>query len=159
MRSPMRFPKLLLAVGLVCPVLQGCRENPAGITLSDIVGVYTGTKFEFRSVADPSMTFDLVSDSNVTIDWNVDAEGNFIMGFHIPGNDEAFQGMIVIDGDDITLDGMGPVTGNDTISGTLTLTGSTLTMIFRVGAEFDFDGDATDEPANLQMVFHRTQAG
>lgn len=155
-----RLQSAVLATLLACPVLQGCTENPFGIPLSDLAGVYTGTKFEFRSVAGPATTFDLVADSNVTIDWNVDSEGTFAMGFHIPGNDDAFQGTIVIVGDGITVDGLGPISGTiEPVSGTFTLNGAILTIHGTAGAEFDFDGDGIDEPARLQMVFSRTQTG
>ena len=131
--------------------LQGCGgDDSTGVDLSDLTGSYVATKFEFISVASPSTTFDMVADGGGSFDLTIAANGDYTMTIHFPGfPDEVDTGTITIDGNQITLHGIDPVTG------TFTLSGSTLTVNASSGAEFDFDNDGTDDPAGVQLVFQR----
>ena len=131
--------------------MLGCGDGDGtGPDLSDLAGTYTASEFTFILIANPSTEYDLVTDGGASFDLVIEADGNYTMTGHFPGfPDEVDAGTIVLDGDQITLDGIDP------ISGTFTLNGSTLTIIIPSGAEFDFDDDGSDDPAGARLVFQR----
>jgi hypothetical protein len=144
-----------LALTLAGPGLLACGDDngngPNDNPLSQLAGTYTATQFVFRSVADPNTTFDLVADAGASFDLSIQANGDYTLVGSLPGfPDQTEQGTVEIDGDQITLN------SDDTSSGTFDLDGSTLTIDLTSGAEFDFDGDATDEPATVHIVFEGT---
>ena len=127
-----------------------CTDSPEALPdLSDLAGVYDATTFEYRSTENPAITFDLVADSTVIVDWSIDEDGNYIMGFHAAGEDIPRQGTVTLRGDRITLH------ATNGMSGTFSLDGSALTVRISLGAEFDFDGDGADDPASLLMIWER----
>jgi hypothetical protein len=143
-----------LALVFAGPGLLACGDDdddPTGVNIGAVAGSYSATKFEFRSVADPTTTFDFVQDAGATFDLSIQANGDYTLVAHLPGfPDQTEQGTVEIDGDQITL------SSDETLSGTYDLSGSTLTINVTSGAEFDFDGDATDEPATVQLIFEET---
>jgi len=116
----------------------------------DIAGTWTATQFEFTSVANSSVTFDVIGEGgSASLTFN--ANGTYSITFALGGPPETDSGTYAIDGSRFTLDeGTG-----DEVSGTIDLSGDTLTLRITQGIEFDFDDDGTDEAATVVIVLTR----
>ncbi|MEP7325863.1 MAG: lipocalin family protein [Gemmatimonadota bacterium] len=131
-------------------ILPGCTSDENKVGLMDLVGDYTATKLVFVSVANPSDQFDAIQ-AGITFDLNIASGGDYSITVHSPGDpDDVTTGTVILNGDKITLD------SSDPISGTFTLNGNKLTIHITTGAEYDFDGDGTDDPATVDVIFQRT---
>lgn len=141
--------RLGIVVGLAA--LAGCSSSDSNdVGIMDLAGTYTATKFEFVSVANPSDTFDAIQ-AGISLDLVITSGGDFTITLHSPGDpDDVTNGTVVLDGNKITLD------SSDPTSGTFTLNGNKLTLHLTGGVEYDFDHNATDDPATADVVFQRT---
>ncbi len=144
--------KSIVAGGIALALITGCGDGDStGVSLDDLAGTYAATSFEFRAVGDPTTTYDLVQDGGATIELTVEADADYLLVAQVPGfPDDMESGTLDITGDDITFN------STDVSSGPFSLSGSILTITITSGAEFDFDGDATDEPATVHLVFQKT---
>jgi Lipocalin-like domain len=140
-----RIPQTLALVGLATAVACGDAVAP-----EDIAGTWSATSFVFTRVADTGDTIDIIgAGGSVSITFN--ANGTYSITFDVDGAPDTSTGSYAIDGSTITLD-EGTV---DEVSGTIDLSGNTLTLRITSGLEFEFNDSGMDEPATLIAVFTR----
>jgi hypothetical protein len=137
-------------------LLAGCGDDdpssPRPVEISDLVGAWTVSKYEFSARPAGTPTYDLVADEGNTISLVVAADGRYEGTITSSGGSEEFGGTIEIVGEtvEVTNDafpGETEVFDLDMDDDTATLTDD--------GATFDFDGDDQLEPATLVIVFNR----
>lgn len=142
-----RATVLAVALGLAL----GCGEDEGGITVADLVGTWTATKFEFTNRANPAQKIDLVP-FGLSFTLVVAPGGRYTMTMSFPGQPgEVEQGVVSVAGDSICVDPDGPE-GQECMA--FTLAGDTLTVTG--DGEFDFNGDGVDDPAVMLLVLRRT---
>ncbi len=118
---------------------------------SHVLGTWVADHYTFTSVADTSVSYDVIQDG-----------GNFSMTLF---QTATYQYSETIPGGGGTQSATGSMAameglfwlmyGNNIQAGTYSVQGSTLTIDFP-DAEWDFNGDGTDEPATLQFQLHKT---
>lgn len=138
-----RVSQALALVGLA-----GVLACSDAVAPEDIAGDWTATSFVFTSVADPDESVDII-DAGGSLSTTFEADGDYAITYSFAGSTDTDGGTYTIDGDHITLDD-----GTDPISGTIELSGDTMTLRL-TGAEFDFDDDGTDDPATVLIVLTR----
>jgi hypothetical protein len=140
-----RIPGIFAVIGLATAVACGDSVAP-----EDIAGDWTATSFVFTSVDDPDLTADII-DLGGSVSLTLNANGTYSITFTLGGVPETDGGTYTIDGSDITLD----EGDSDEVSGTIDLSGDTMTIRLTDGVEFDFDDDGTDESATVVIVLTR----
>jgi hypothetical protein len=133
--------RILMLLGTVAAVACGDAVAP-----EDIAGTWNATSLVFTNTADPSETFDAVA---AGVDLSITFGSGSAVSLTITegGFTETENGTYTLDGSDISL-----TLGGDVSSGSVNLSGTTLTLTLTTGVEFDFDDDGTDEPARLAAV-------
>jgi hypothetical protein len=130
--------RILMLLGTAVAV--ACSD---AVAPEDIAGTWNATSLVFTSTADPSETFDAVA-AGVELSITFGSGGAVSLTVTEGAFTETETGTYTLDGS-LTLDG-------EVSSGSVNLSGSTLTLTLTSGVEFDFDDDGTDEPARLVAV-------
>lgn len=136
---------LLLAMSFVA----GCGDDSTGPddSLSSFVGDWEATSLVLTSVADPSMSPDLIAIGG-TFTLNVQPSGLYTAIFLYAGQNGTELGTISVAGNTITFHVTAPAPA--TYSSTFAFNGNTL--VLDGDSSFDFDLDGTAEPAIAHFV-------
>lgn len=134
-------------------VVQTACGDSTGVQVDDLVGTWNATVFEFTNIADPSQKVDAIATGG-SMSMTVTAGGAISLNITFGGMTESTTGTISVDGSNVTITTDGPADG-DPASGTISLSGGTLTINLTSGVEFDFDDDGTDEPATVRIVMQQ----
>lgn len=151
----MSLPRLLplaLAATLGVSVACGDSNGPDGdLTLADLVGTWSATKFELTKQSNASVSIDLVA-AGGSFTLTVSADGAFTGQQSLFGFSDTFSGTVSVSGNVLTLtDSENPADVTEVVA---SLSGNTLTLTSDDLA-FDFDFDDVDEPANLEAILQR----
>jgi len=143
----MRWSKVRVVAPLVAGLALACGSDVAE---EDIVGTWNATEFVFSNFEDPVTDFDVIAmggDLSIVIR----ANGTYTLTVSLPFADpEVIDGDWVLNGGVLTLDD-GTV---DEAVFEISLSGNTLTL-HTEDAEFDFDEDGTDDPAQVDVTLVR----
>lgn len=134
---------------LALPALLACES--AGITTepADLAGTWTAESFVFTSVADPTVSSDLIAQGG-SATLTITAQGGTTLTTELMGSTDSDTGTLTVDGELLTME-----FGGDLASGTIHRDGDRLTILLTTGVEFDVDGDGSDEAATFRGVFRR----
>jgi hypothetical protein len=135
----------------IVPLLAGlgmaCSETT--VPVDDLIGTWNATEFVFANFEDPVTDFDVIAmggDLSIVIR----ADGTYTLTLSMPfAEPEVIEGDWVLDGSVLTLD-----EGVDPVAFDIALDGNTLTL-HTEDAEFDFDEDGTDDPAQVDVTLVR----
>jgi hypothetical protein len=122
-------------------VLSACDEDPVGIVIADLAGMWNATQFEYTDNAIPSFSIDAISDAGGAVSLDVAESGAFTGTIMIPG-----LTVNPATGETITVD----------IGGTLSIDGDILTVDFNAATEalgLFGDFDATFELSGDVLTF------
>jgi hypothetical protein len=144
------FRRHLLLLALLVPVLTACDDDdPAGPSSATLAGNWTVTQIELVSVANASISVDLM-DEGVTATLELEADGDFFLRVTDP-----VEGLEIFTGhwtytDVLTMEHIGgQFVGEWQFA--VSLTGDTLRLT-GADAEFDFDEDGVEDSARLNMT-------
>ena len=130
-------------MGLV--LATGCGDA-TGLTVEDLVGTWQAQSYTFVDDATGQLSEDLVALQGAAFTLVVTADGQATTVFNDGvGGTSSDSGQLSSDGSTLTL-------GGDTFSASRS--GNTLTLV-DTNAEYDFDGDGSDEPADLTIQLQR----
>lgn len=140
-----KLSAIAIIMMLLLLALSGCSDDSTspnnGISIQ---GTWDVTEYKYISDADPTVTFDFLTEFGASFTMTVNENGAYTMSGTVQGVPFSFSGTFTEDeGGDISADD--PNT-------TVTVTNNTITMV-STDEEWDFDGDGTDEPANLRVVY------
>ena len=141
----------------------GNGNGNGGITVADIAGNYTATKFEYTMIDPPNASLDLIAlTGELTV--NIATDGSFTASLLNPLAPPAvsFSGTITISGSTLTLTVSDTVTAGTIellpeepfVFDTFTLSGDQLTLSASSGIDFDFGAGAV--PATLLLIATRS---
>ncbi len=141
-------------IAVVAILASGCGdEGPSDdLTYAELVGNWPLLSLVFTSDADPATTFDF-TDASGSGSLTFEDDTTFLLVLvPDPGSPSvSVTGTVEIDGETITLN-------DDSETDPVRLTGSrtgTRLEFETEEAEYDFNGDGTDEPARVDVVFTR----
>lgn len=145
---------LLLALPLL---VSGCgddEENGEDLTLALVASDWTAISVEFESDFDPNDTVDIINDLNGTFELTIEENGDYVISTTLPGEGTSIDtGTVsVVNGDELRFDPDDDFA--DTAEARLSNGGNRLTLEFE-NAEYDFDGNGSDEEAIARMILVR----
>jgi hypothetical protein len=159
----MKLLRTLFAGAVAAAVAAGCGDSATGsngVTIADLVGEWNATKFEYTNQANASQVVDLMQFGaalNITVAGTGAFAGTFRETAVSPTDN--ITGTIEISGSTMTLTFTAPPEFvGDPISGSFDLAGDVLTLNATSGVDFDFSvigGDPGDVPADLELVMQR----
>jgi len=134
-----------LAVGIACG-----DGDVTGITANRLVGTWEATDMEFVNRNNPLQVVDFAGQrAGLTAVFRSD--GRYTLTLHAVGIPESFAGSWEVQAGQLVLRDDGDP---DPVRFDVSLSGNRLTAVTN-DAEYDFNGDATDDPATLRMVLIR----
>jgi hypothetical protein len=156
----MKLLRIATTGALAIAFAVGCGDSTEpqdDVTIADLIGNWNATSMQFTSQSNPPVTLDLITDTfgrmSISINPNGSFEGTFRESFS--ASEETVSGTVTLQGDTITI---AFVQGLDEdVSGTFTLAGDVLT-VNGTFQSFDFtpaDGNDNPEPASLVIVLVR----
>jgi len=147
------FHRCMLLFALLVPILTACDDDdPAGPSSVSLVGDWTVTQIELVSVANASVSVDLM-DEGVTATLALEADGDFFLNVTDPVEGlETFTGHWTYS-DVLTMEHSGGQFVGEW-QFTVSLTGDTLRLT-GADAEFDFGEDGVENAAKLNMTATR----
>lgn len=124
--------------------LSSCSDddNPTNSGIS-IQGTWDVTEYKYISQADPTVTFDFLTEFGASFTMTVSENGAYTMSGTVQGVPFSFSG-------NFSEDSNGDISADDPNT-TVTVTNNTITMV-STDESWDFNEDGTDEPANLRVV-------
>lgn len=139
-----------LTTGAMALILMSACSESTGLEVDDIAGTWTATSMVFTSVADPLVSFDMVTEgAALTLTLSAEATYDFLFTFPLE-EDEVEAGGYVVTGSTLALSPTG--TGSPE-SFTIARNGDTMTLTS--DDEFDFDENEVEEPAILVLTLTR----
>jgi len=140
--SPIR--KLALAPVALAALACGGSDEPSVESLS---GIWTVTKLEFVSTANPAVTVELIA-AGATATLNLNDTGGYAVTVTLPGQaPETTTGTWSHTNDTLTLVETGS-SGDMTFALSL---GNDVMTLTGANTEYDFNDDGTDDPATLNI--------
>ena len=140
------------ALSLLSGVALACGDDAAGPSPSEITGTWQATHVEYVSVAQPTVSVDLIVDEDYTVTLVLAANGSYTFTQTPPGEPpQTSTGTWEVDGDVFDV---APTGTQYRLQFEIALSGNTLSLS-GADAEYDFDGDDTPEDAKLNMVLTR----
>jgi len=134
-----------LAVAIACG-----DGDVTGLTASRLVGTWEATHIEFVNRNNPLQVVDF-SGQGIGLTAVFRSDGRYTLTLHAVGMPESFAGRWALEAGQLVLrDDADP----DPVRYDASLSGNMLTAVTN-DAEYDFNGDATDDPATLRMVLIR----
>jgi hypothetical protein len=158
MTSMMKRMCVTAAVVVVLPLLlSGCGDDESDgeeITLAQVASDWTAISVEYESDFDPNERVDVINDLNGTFDLTIDEDGDYVTSINLPGQGiEIDAGTVsVVNGDQLRFDPDDDAP--ETADARLSNGGNRLTLEFD-NAEYDFDGNGSEEEANARMILVR----
>jgi hypothetical protein len=131
-----------LATAIFIAILSACDDSLAP---ADLAGAYDVLAFEFTNAQDTTQKVDLVGQWD-TVTATITVDGAFTVYFDGTPEHE----MIAIDGNAVTI-----TWGGETATGTIHLSGATVTMTLDTGVHWVFGESGPEEPAVLRIVMTR----
>ena len=123
----------------------GCGDS-TGLTTEDLVGTWQAMSYTFEDDATGQLSVDLVALQGASFTLGVTADGTATTVFNDgQGSSSSDSGQLSSDGSSLTLAG-------STFSASRS--GNILTLV-DTAAEHDFDGNGSDEPADLTIRLQR----
>ena len=140
----------MIAAPLVALLTMACGSS-TGISPDDLAGTWTATNFVFTSPANSAQSVDVIP-LGVSFTLTIRADSTFTSTLVEPdGTGDTDSGTVDVTGSILTVaeSGQGSPTSFTAVRGgdDMTLTTS--------DEDYDFDGDGTDELANLRIELHR----
>ena len=128
------------------------------LSISELQGSWTVTSLVFGKLCDPGVDCPVeevdVIEEGATATLTIQGNGRFTILSAIPGGgSETITGQMSFDEDLLVLE-FDDVPGEEEYYG-IQLSNNGNTLAINGNAEYDFDGDGTDEPANLNLVCSR----
>ncbi len=166
MKAMKRFVTAAALVGMAVACGDEGPNGNGGVTVADLAGTWTASRFEYAPVADPTQALDLITTAGGSVSITVAADGSYDASLVYALGQPAvpFSGTISISGTTITLAVSDTVTAGPIellpsepfVFDTFTLSGNLLTLSAS-DVEFDFTLQGNPEvPATLVMVLNRT---
>ena len=129
-------------------VMSACSDS-TGLEPDDLAGTWEATAAVMTSVAEPTVSFDLIAEGG-TLTIVLNADGGYVFTSAFPGEAPEIEiGTYSVAGDVLTITAVGEDPETFTIArdgDTMTLTGDD---------DFDFNDDQVDEPATLVITMAR----
>ncbi|NIV94843.1 hypothetical protein GWN42_19135 [candidate division KSB1 bacterium] len=153
----MNINTLVLTLIFSFTVIMGCDGDNStgsnGVTITDLVGTWTATKFEFTNEVDPDQKIDLIQLGGSFI-LNINSDGEFSAILTVPGESpDTSSGTLRIQNGTLFFDD----DSSDDVTAEFTLSRNTLTLTISADdAEIDFDDDGQDDPATLLIILQRS---
>ncbi len=141
-----------LGIALLASVAVGCSDSagPGSATPADLVGQWIANAYTVTSVADPTMSADLIGEGmTLTITFTETSYTGVVTFLGEP--DENFSGTYTIEGQSLVLDEVGEV---DLETMAYNLVGSILTLSGDDDS-YDFDDDGQEEPVTFVIVLDK----
>ena len=141
-----------LIISTLALILMSACSDSTGVEVDDLAGVWTATSLVFTSVADPTISVDLVVVEQATVTLTLRSEATYalvITSLLEPTENEA--GTYVVTGTTLTLSQTG--TGSPEPF-TIVRNGDTMTLT-DIDEEFDFSDDQVGEPAIMVITLTR----
>jgi hypothetical protein len=144
-RSKLRIARGTLALAAAASL--ACGDGPSGPSESSLVGVWSATKIEMASVADPNITIDgLAGGGTLTLTMDVDHTWHSIQTE--PGEPNLEEdGTWSLHGRTLTM----MDDGGESEDFRASCSGNTMTLVLYTTADIDLDGDEDD--VKVTMVF------
>ena len=139
-----------LAATLAGAALLGGLACSDSVAPAEVVGTWNATSVVFTSVASPSTNSGNLILQGFSLSITFGADGSASLTSDDGSGPSTDTGTFAISGSNLTL-----TLNGDTSTGTIELNGDTLTVRIITGAEFDFNGDGTDEVATVVVVLTR----
>ncbi len=128
----------------------GCGDA-TGVTADELAGAWSATQYEFTNPATASQQVDIIAMGG-SFSISFMASGDFTANFQEPGEQlETISGTISVGGDTLTISESGQGSPTDFVA---SRSGSTLTLTTS-DEEYDFDGDDVEEPASLRIILRK----
>jgi hypothetical protein len=148
MNAKDKFAVLALLLG----VALACNDDSAGPAASDITGTWQATQVEYVSVAQPTVSIDLIADEDYSATLVLASSGSYTFTLTPPGGQPTVDtGTWELDGEVLTV---APAGTQFTLQFDIALSGDTL-RLSGADAEYDFDDDTIPEDAKLNLVVTR----
>jgi hypothetical protein len=147
------FVRLLISIA----ILAGCSSTSdpsGGLTIGDLAGDWNASEFRFTSVENPSESAELIEEGGSAA-FTISSDGAYTMVVTTPeASVDTTQGFMVLEQGFLLV--TNTAAPGSTTAFLVNLAGTTLTMTTDE-ADFDFDGDGTEEPARLRIVLARIE--
>lgn len=158
----MKVLNKLVAVALAGVFAVGCGDDDGGVTMTDLVGTWDASKFEYSDLSGQSASVDIIPFGgafSITITATSATNGSYVgsLTIPLPPSTTAITGTLELsaNGTQITLDdaALGVIVFTD-----FTTTGKPPTQFIMSTSEnidFDFDQSGTETPASLVVILDK----
>jgi hypothetical protein len=141
-----------VVLSLLVVTALACGDGSVGPSASEITGTWQATKVEYVSVAQPSLSVDLIADEDWTVTLALAANRTYTFTQTPPDEQpQTSTGTWELDGDVFNV---APTGTQYRLQFEIALSGNTLSLT-GADAEYDIDGDLSAEDAKLNMAFTR----
>lgn len=128
--------------------------GPDGVTVADLAGSWTATQLQFTSTEGLG-SVDIIQDLGGSFVLQIQSDGSFTADVNVPqmGSFE-LPGSVTISGSTLTVDFAQDVPPFNDFSADFTLSGNQLTLDVS-DADFDFNQDGQEDPATATVILQR----
>jgi hypothetical protein len=141
--------KHLTTSALALILMSACSDS-TGLEVDDLTGTWTASSIVFTSVADPTVSADMVADEGATLTLTLGAEATYTLILTIPQEEtEDEAGTYVVSGSTLTLSQTGEGSPE---AFTISRDGDTMTLTDN-DEEFDFDEEDDAEGGFAPLRF------
>ena len=145
----------LTTSALALIVMAACTDTTVGVEPDDLAGTWTSTSFVLTSVANPSMTMDLVAEEGALVTLVLGADGAYDFTFTSTVEEtEHEEGTYVVSGNIMTITPVVPEGLDPEVIGIVRV-GDTLTLTLTLDDEIVFSDGGNAEAAVLVIVLTR----
>ena len=142
----------LTTPALALILMSACSDDGTGVDPDDLAGTWTATSIVFTSVADPTVSVDLVAEEQAGLTFTFGDDDTYTLVFTFPGEEiENETGTYVVSGSTLTLS---PSDQEESDNFAIVRDGNSLTLTANE-EDFAFDDEADEEPATLVVMLTR----
>ena len=139
----------LTTPALALILMSACSDDGTGVDPDDLAGTWTATSIVFTSVADPTVSVDLVAEEQAGLTFTFGDDDTYTLVFTFPGEEiENETGTYVVSGSTLTLS---PSDQEESDNFAIVRDGNSLTLTAN-DEDFAFDDEADEEPATLVVM-------